>query len=228
MIKVSIIIPTYNEANNIPFLCQEIFDNINKNIDLELIFIDDNSPDGTGQIAENMKKLYPVKVVHRSGKLGLGSAVIEGFKNTDRDILGVMDADLSHDPKILNDLIECLDAYDIAVGSRFEVESSVEKWNWQRKFISHSGVVIARILTKTKDPLSGYFFMRRQVIDNIQLKTKGYKILLEILVKGSYSRIKEIPFIFRLRKYSVSKLNYKEYFLFIRQLIDYSFYKIFK
>lgn len=228
MIKVSIIIPTYNEAKNISLLCKEIFDSINKNIDMELIFVDDNSPDGTGQIAENMKKMYPVRVIHRSGKLGLGSAVIEGFKNTDREILGVMDADLSHDPKILNDLIECLDFYDIVIGSRFEVESSVEKWNWRRKFISRSGVAAARILTRIKDPLSGYFFMHRKVIDNIKLSTKGYKILLEIMVKGNYDRCKEIPFTFRLRKYSVSKLNYKEYFLFLRQLIDYAIYKIFK
>ena len=229
MIKVSIIIPTYNEAKNLPFLVEEIFKSINKEkIDLELIIVDDNSPDDTGKIADDLSKMYSMQVIHREGKLGLGSAVREGFAHSSRDYLGVMDGDLSHDPKILNDLIECLDSYDITVGSRFEVESSVEKWNWRRKFISHSGVAAARVLTKIKDPLSGYFFMRRKVIDNIKLSTKGYKILLEIMVKGNYGQFKEIPFTFRLRKYSVSKLNYKEYLLFLQQLIDYTIYKIFK
>lgn len=229
MKKVSIIVPTYNEVENIKPLITEIFGEIDKNkIDLEIIFVDDNSPDGTGKEAEKYAVNFPIQVLHRSGKLGLGSAVIEGFKKSNRDIIGVMDADLSHDPTILNSLIGHLDTHDIAIGSRFEIDSSVDQWNWRRKIISYSGVTLAKLLTGVKDPLSGYFFLDRQIINDINLTTKGYKILLEILVKANYKKLKEVPFTFRVRKHSVSKLNYKEYILFIKQIITYFFIKLSK
>lgn len=227
MFNVSIIIPTYNEAKNLPFLTEEIFGLIDKDkIDLEIIFVDDNSPDGTGIVADNLSERYPVKVIHRQGKMGLGSAVVDGFNYSKRDILGVMDGDMSHDPSIVNNLIYFLENHDISIGSRFEVESSVDNWNWWRKLVSCSGVFLARILTGAKDPLSGYFFVRRDVINNLNITTKGYKILLEILVKGKYKKCKEIPYTFRMRKFSTSKLSYKEFLLFAGQLIFYSFYKI--
>jgi dolichol-phosphate mannosyltransferase len=229
MIKLSLIIPTYNEAKNLPPLLKEIWDVLDKNkIDLEFIIVDDNSPDGTGQVAEDLAKKYPLKVIHRAGKLGLGSAVIEGFKLSDREIIGVMDADLSHDPSILNQLIGSIDnGYDIVIGSRFEEGSVVENWTISRMLISKSGVGLARLITGTKDPLSGYFFLKRQVIGGLHLKTIGYKILLEILVKGKYNKILEFPYSFRMRRFSTSKLNYKEYVLFIWQLIIYSFYTLY-
>ena len=229
LMKVSIIIPTYNEALNLPLLAEEIFGSIDKSrIDAELIIVDDNSPDGTGRVAEELKNKYPVKVVHRAGKLGLGSAVIEGFKQSDRPYLGVMDADLSHDPAILNDLILSLESGDIAMGGRFSEGSFVEDWKWRRKLLSNVGVFFARKLTGVGDPLSGYFFLNRNVISGINLKTRGYKILLEILVKGKYGRVKELAYKFRIRKFSASKLNYTEYLLFFGQLFKYTFYKIYR
>jgi dolichol-phosphate mannosyltransferase len=228
MIAVSLIIPTYNEAKNLPLLLEEIDGLIDKSkIDLEYIIVDDNSPDGTGAVAENLKKRFPLRVIHRAGKLGLGSAVIEGFKLSTRNYLGVMDADLSHDPEIINKLILSLAEYDLAAGSRFEVESAKE-WNWHRKILAHSGAFLARTLTRVKDPLSGYFFLNKRVIDGVDLNTKGYKILLEILVKGDWRTVKEIPYTFRFRRYSVSKLNYEEYLLFVSQLIKFSSLKIYK
>ena len=226
MLKVTVVIPTYNEAKNLEPLTEEIYSVIDKNnIDLEIIFVDDNSPDGTGDIAEKLKGRFPVKVIHRGGKLGLGSAVREGFKATDREVIGVMDADLSHDPKIINELVKSLQEFDISIGSRFEEGSSVENWKSYRKILSEVGVALARRITKCRDPLSGYFFFRKSVIDGVVLTTKGYKILLEILVKGKYKTIKEIPFNFRMRKFSTSKLNFKEYLLFLGQLIKYSVIK---
>lgn len=138
-----------------------------------------------------------------------------------------MDGDLSHDPIVINNLILYLNDFDVTIGSRFEVESGVE-WNWRRKLIAHSGALLARRLTGTKDPLSGYFFIHKRVIDQVNLTTVGYKILLEILIKGNYKKIKEVPYTFRYRRFSVSKLNYKEYLLFIGQLLKYSLYKIYK
>jgi len=229
MLNISIIIPTYNEAKNLPLLIEEAYNKIDKSlINIEFIIVDDNSPDGTGEVAKKLSLNFPVRVIHRKGKLGLGSAVIEGFKSSRNEIYGVMDGDLSHDPKILNDLILALNDCDISIGSRFEIESSVDNWNWRRRLISRLGVALARILTGVKDPLSGYFFIRRNVIDNVPLTTKGYKILLEILIKGRYMKYKEIPYTFRMRKFSTSKLNYKEFLLFAHQLVSYSFYKIIK
>ena len=121
--RVSLIAPTYNERENIPLLAEEIFAVVRAHpaIDLELIIVDDNSPDGTGQVAEQLRGHYPIKVVHRAGRLGLGSAVMEGFRASDRPLLGVMDADLSHDPAVLPALITHLEKHDVAIGSRYQI-----------------------------------------------------------------------------------------------------------
>ncbi len=229
MERVSIIVPTYNEAKNLPLLVEEIFSVIDKTqIDLELIIVDDNSPDNTWQIAEELSKKFPIKVVRRAGKLGLGSAVREGFSHSDRPFLGVMDADLSHDPKNINEMVGLLKEYDVVLGSRFIKGSAVEQWKWWRKIISEVGVMVTRLLTGVKDPLSGFFFLKREVIDGIPLNTVGYKILLEILVKGKQAGVKEVPIQFRIRKFSTSKLDKKEYWLFLKQIVVYSWYKIWR
>ncbi len=222
--RVSLITPTYNERENIPLLAEEIFAVVRAypDIDLELIVVDDNSPDGTGDVAEQLRDRYPVKVVHRAGRLGLGSAVLEGFKASDRPLLGVMDADLSHDPAVLPALITHLAKHDIAIGSRYLLDSRVEKWPWYRKLISQTGVFFARLLTGVQDPLTGYFFLHRPVVDGLSLTSPGFKILLEILVKGAYASVIEIPFIFRDREYSSSKLNVKEHLLFAKQLLAFA------
>ena len=131
-LSVSLITPTYNENENIGLLADEIFQVLDgiDDIDLELIVVDDNSPDGTGEAAEKLKERYPVQVVHRAGKLGLGSAVMEGFALSERPYLGVMDADLSHDPIVLPQLIHALRDYDLTIGSRFGETSLVEEWAW--------------------------------------------------------------------------------------------------
>lgn len=222
MSLVSIIIPTYNESKNLPLLVEEIFSVLKgSEHDVELIIVDDNSPDGTGDVAEDLSKKFPIKVIHRQGKSGLGSAVREGFKHSNRPILGVMDADLSHDPAIIRPMLDSLQTHDITIGSRFEEKSKVESWQWRRKALSYAGVFFARLLTRVRDPLSGYFFFKRSVIDGVRLKTVGYKILLEILIKGTYANVMEVPFMFRMRKYSASKLNTKEYILFLSQLSKY-------
>jgi dolichol-phosphate mannosyltransferase len=227
-LRVSLITPTYNERENIALLAQEIFEILRQapDIDLELIVVDDNSPDGTGQAAEALAGQYPVKVVHRPGKLGLGSAVMAGFAASDRPYLGVIDADLSHDPAILPQLIRGLRGHDLAFGSRFGETSVVERWAWHRKLISMIGVGAARLLTGAEDPLSGYFFLRREVIEGLQLTSSGYKILLEILVKGHWRGLMSVPFVFRNRQFSSSKLNLREHLLFAKQLLYFSFYRL--
>jgi dolichol-phosphate mannosyltransferase len=228
ILRVSLISPTYNESENIPLLAEEIFQIIadEPDVDLELIVVDDNSPDGTGEVAETLTEEYPLKVIHRPGKLGLGSAVMEGFALADRPYLGVIDADLSHDPSILPQLINGLREHDITIGSRFGETSRVEKWAWHRKLISLVGVTSARLLTGVEDPLSGYFFLHRSVLGDLQLTSSGYKILLEILVKGRYTSHLSLPFTFRNRQFSRSKLNWREHALFAKQILFFACRKL--
>ena len=223
-LSVSLVTPTYNERENIPLLAEEVFAALKPetDIDLELIVVDDNSPDGTGEVAESLTDRYPIRVIHRAGKLGLGSAVMEGWQSSDRDLVGVMDADMSHDPVILARLIRSLETVDIAIGSRYGPGSRVEKWPWYRKVISQSGVFLAKQLTGVQDPLAGFFFLHRRVIEGMELTSPGYKILLEILIKGNWQGYTEIPFVFRNREFSSSKLNIKEYYLFLKQLYVFS------
>ena len=211
-------------------LADEIFEIVaaETDIDLELVVVDDNSPDGTGQVAEGLVQKYPVQVIHRSGKLGLGSAVMEGFSLSTRPYLGAIDADLSHDPAILPRLIRELKEYDITIGSRFGPGSYVEEWALHRRLVSLAGVGAARLLTGVEDPLSGYFFLHRSVIDGLCLTSAGYKILLEILIKGHYRKHLSVPFVFRSRQSSRSKLNWQEYFLFLKQLLYFSWIKLSK
>ena len=226
--EVSLVTPTYNERENIAPLAEEIFQVVGDepDIDLELIVVDDNSPDGTGEAAERLKGQYPLQVIHRAGKLGLGSAVMEGFRLSQRPLLGVIDADLSHDPAILPQLIHGLDDCDLTMGSRFGETSRVEKWAWHRRLISMVGVGLARALTGAEDPLSGYFFLRRQVLGDLRLTSSGYKILLEILMKGHYERHMSVPFVFRNRQFSSSKLNSREHLLFLKQILVFSLRKL--
>ncbi len=225
---VSLVTPTYNERENLPLLAEEIFQVIAAcpDVDLELIVVDDASPDGTGELAESLRAAYPLRVLHRPGKLGLGSAVMAGFRLSQRPYLGVMDADLSHDPAVLPQLIRGLERYDITIGSRFGATSRVEAWAWHRKLISLVGVACARLLTGVEDPLSGYFFLRRAVLGDLTLTSTGYKILLEILVKGRHRNHLSVPFVFRNRQFSRSKLNWHEHLLFAKQIVLFSLQRL--
>lgn len=218
---ISLVTPTYNERDNIALLAEEIFGVLAgaDDIDLELIVVDDNSPDGTGQAAEALKERFPVQVIHRPGKLGLGSAVMDGWRLSRRPCLGVIDADLSHDPAILPQLIRALGQHDLTIGSRFGVTSRVEGWALHRKLTSFAGVTLARLITGAEDPLSGYFCLRREVLGDLQLTSTGYKILLEVLVKGHYRSHHSVPFVFRNRQFSRSKLDGSEYLLFAKQIL---------
>ena len=227
-LSVSLITPTYNERENIGLLADEIFQVLEgvTDIDLELIVVDDNSPDGTGEAAEKLKEKYPVRVVHRAGKLGLGSAVMEGFALSERPYLGVMDADLSHDPIVLPRLIHALRDYDLTIGSRFGETSFVEDWAWHRKMVSLVGVAMARLLTGAEDPLTGFFFVHRRALEGLNLTSAGFKILLEILCKGDCRNHLSVPIVFRNREFSRSKLNWREHVLFMKQILYFTVRKL--
>ena len=215
-------IPTYNEKPNL----EELITRINaacdaKGIEAEVVIVDDNSPDGTGSFAEELGGRFDVKVVHRAGKLGLSTAVMEGFERASGDLLVVMDADLSHPPEAIPQMVEKIrsGSAQIVVGSRYVRGGKVENWPMHRRLVSKGATLLARGLTKVKDPMSGFFALERKVIDGVELNPIGYKIGLEILVKGKYERVEGVPITFADRKAGKSKLGASVYLKYIDHCI---------
>jgi dolichol-phosphate mannosyltransferase len=213
---LSIIIPTYNEKNNLAELVDRL-----KNIssEAEILVIDDNSPDGTGEFARHLG----LKVLIRPGQAGLASAVLEGFKLARGDILCVMDADLSHPPEILPEMLRLIKSgsADLVVGSRLVRGGGTPRWAWYQRLISDLARWPARLLTDIRDVTSGFFMVKRSVIEGIKINPIGYKILLEILAKGKYQKAVEVPIIFADRTGSKSKLGLRasgEYLLQLTML----------
>ena len=218
---VSLVVPTYNEAAGIERLISTLADVFKRaGIAGEIVIVDDNSPDGTGRIVDALAAAYPVRCVHRAGKLGLSSAVIDGWKTCAAPILGVMDADFSHDPSIIPQLIGAIrsGACELAIGSRYVAGGGITNWPWRRKFTSKVAILFARPLTKVRDITSGYFFLRREVIDGVTLDPIGFKIGLEVIMKGNYRAVQEVPYVFTDRTLGTSKLNSGEIFNYLKQL----------
>jgi dolichol-phosphate mannosyltransferase len=226
---LSIIIPTYNEKENIQNLLERIYNEFKKNnIHGEVIVVDDGSPDGTGEIVENLKKNYKtLQCIHRQNKLGLSSAVLKGFSVSKSEILGVMDSDLSHPPEKINLMYQTIkkDNFDLVIGSRYIKEGKIVGWNLYRKGLSKGVTLLARIFTNVKDPMAGYFFIKKKCLEGVDLNSKGFKILLEILIKAKYNRVKEIPIIFINRTKGKSKAGMIEIIYYFGNLIRYLKYK---
>lgn len=215
---ISIIIPTFNERENLPRLIESIFSHLGKTGG-EVVVVDDNSPDATGDLAEALKREYPIQVIHRSGKLGLASAVLEGFKQAQGGIVCVMDADLSHDPAILPRMVKAVEeGTDLVVGSRHVPGGGTKGWPKYRKLGSGIAILLARPITPVKDATSGYFCFRRSILNGVQLDGLGFKIGLEIFVKGKCNRFTEIPYIFQDRTEGKSKLSQKVVLHYLRHL----------
>lgn len=221
MTKLSIVVPTYNEVESLPFLAERIHSCLS-DIDYEVIVVDDNSPDGTGALAEELAQDKPIKVVHRAGKLGLASAVIDGFEQSSGEILGVIDADLQHPPENIPVLLNGMGDADIVIGSRYVDGGGVEDWTFVREFISRGAKIAPQFLfakiRTVKDPLSGFFLFRRKVIDGVTLNPIGYKILLEILVKGNHNGVAEVPYVFQGRERGTSTFNSTEQINYLKHL----------
>ena len=216
--EISVVIPTYQEGNNIKPLI-EMIGMIMQDRSYELVVVDDNSPDGTAEVAAGLSESYPIKVIRRERKLGLASAVTEGFKVAGGNIIGVIDADLQHPPELLRELVEKIEhGCDIAVASRYIEGGGVENWSLYRKIVSRGATLLAKPLTGIKDPMSGYFFIKRRVIEKKRFRPGGFKILLEILVKGDYGRYEEIPYIFRARRWGRTKLGLGGYIQYLKLL----------
>ncbi len=208
---LSVVIPTYNEAENIQILIERVFRVFHEHIlDGEIIIVDDNSPDETWQVASQLKSTFiNLEVLRRLNKRGLSSAVLDGIKLARGYIIGVMDADLSHPPEKIPELVKPIMSgeSDLIIGSRYVKGGNIENWPLSRRASSKLATLAARGLTHIKDPMSGFFFFRKEVLDGVELSPRGFKIGLEILVKGKYNKVTEVPIIFSDRKYGASKLS---------------------
>jgi dolichol-phosphate mannosyltransferase len=219
----SIVIPTYNEASGIGRLLRALNATFEEStLDGEIIVVDDNSPDGTGAIVEQLSAELPVRCLHRRGKLGLSSAVIDGWKvaRPQSLALGAMDADFSHDISALPKMVEALESgqYGLAVGSRYVPGGGIANWPRRRIVTSLVACWLARPLTRVKDVTSGYFLVRRDAIEGVTLDPIGFKIGLEVIAKAKYGKAIEVPYVFTDRVLGESKLNQREIFNYLRQL----------
>jgi dolichol-phosphate mannosyltransferase len=210
--RLSIVSPTYNEADNLEPLVKELATAL-AGSDYEIVVVDDDSPDLTWRRAEELGRCFPqVRSLRRTQNRGLSSAVIEGFNVARGEMVACMDADLQHDPVILPWMLRELDqGADLVVGSRYVEGGGTGEWSWSRWISSWVATRLARILlhVNLKDPMSGFFLMRRSDFLKVRdrLDVQGFKILLEIVACLQPKRIVEVPYTFRNRRVGKSKLS---------------------
>ncbi|MDP8238505.1 MAG: polyprenol monophosphomannose synthase [Candidatus Hatepunaea meridiana] len=214
-VKSLVIIPTYNERENAPEVVRLVLD---LSEDIEVLVVDDNSPDGTGDLVEKLAKQQPrLHVIHRAGKLGLGTAYIEGFKYAlanNYEYIFEMDADFSHDPNEIPNFLKAIKEADLVIGSRYIVGVNVVNWPLSRLLLSICASIYTRLITRipVKDTTGGYKCFRRQVLETINLddiQSGGYAFQVEMNWKTWMAgfRIKEIPIIFADRTIGQSKMS---------------------
>ena len=215
---LSVIVPTYNEAGSLPALAERLQVAL-AGRDWELIVVDDGSPDGTADIAAALAPRIPVRVVRRAGKAGLASAVVAGFEAARGDVLLVMDADLSHPPEVVPALADAIaDGADLAVGSRYVKGGGVMDWPLRRRIVSRAACLMGNILVPVRDATSGFFALRRAVIAGVHLNPIGFKIGFEVIARGQYKRVVEVPYTFRDRQLGASKFGRREIAQYVVQL----------
>lgn len=224
MVKLSVILPTYNERENLPEVVAQIR---RLPIDVECVIVDDNSPDGTGEVAELLASKDPsIKVIHRPRKAGLASAVYAGLSKASAPYIAVMDADLQHPPHLLTQMLQALeDGYDLVVASRYVRGGGVVGWPLRRRIVSRVATLLAHLTVPrsraVKDPMSGYFALKRGVLESVKVYSPiGYKLLLTILAKGRYLKVKEVPMVFRRRLRGESKLDQREVLTYLKLLLN--------
>ena len=218
--SVTVIVPTYQEAENIPHLVERLRAIREAGLDLELMIVDDDSQDGTEELVSALDLHWGTLVTRKTDR-GLSRAVLEGMKRSTRDILVVMDADLSHPPEKIPELLEALQGgADVAVGSRFtEGGSTADDWGPFRWLNSRVATLLALPLTTISDPMSGFFAMRRSTLEaGRDLDPIGYKILLEVIVKCRCRYVLEVPIHFENRRLGCSKLSLREQLRYFRHL----------
>jgi dolichol-phosphate mannosyltransferase len=218
---LTIVVPTYNERDRLGDLVEQVFAGYNaEGLDGELVIVDDNSPDGTGALADELAARHRITVVHRAGKLGLGTAVVEGFAAATAPIVGVIDADLSHPPRMLPRMLASMQQAqaDMVIGSRYIPGGGTRNWGVGRLLMSRFACLMARGLTPVKDATSGFFLIRKDLAQGVSISAGGFKICLELLVRSRPGRVVEVPYVFVGRTAGESKMNTREALGYIEQL----------
>lgn len=225
--SISIIIPTYNEAENIAGLLPRLIWVLDKiNAKYEVLIIDDASPDNTAEIAQGLLGQKGRVIRRFSGKRSLSFSVLEGIRQAKGDILVVMDGDGSHPPELIPLFIEGLrEGYDLIIGSRYVKGGGTLNFSLTRKVISHCACFIGKIVTAVKDNTSGFFCIRKMALEDAKLTPIGFKIGLEVFVKANINTFKEIPYTFADRKKGESKLKLKPALEYLYQVLLLLFYK---
>jgi dolichol-phosphate mannosyltransferase len=223
MPRLSVIVPTFREADNLPELAERLFSSVSQEpYDTELIIVDDNSPDETRAICQALSQRFPVRLHVRTTERGLSSAVIAGIQKATGEIFVVMDADLSHPPEAVPELVAALEnpRTDFVIGSRYVRGGSTdEDWGILRFLNSKLATFLATPLTRAADPMAGFFGLRRETFEAAeQLNPIGYKIGLELMIKCRCQGVVEVPIHFANRKCGTSKLTLKEQLNYIRHL----------
>ncbi len=215
--RITVVIPTYNEAENLPKLVSVLF---SLPLDLSILVVDDNSPDGTGGLADSLANEHPgrIDVLHRAGKMGLRSAYIEGFHKAfelGADAVVQMDADFSHDPFVIKEMARCIESSDVVIGSRYVKGGSVdERWPLWRKGLSAFGNLYARTILDfpVRDVTTGFRMWRREALQGMPLdriRSNGYIFLVEMAYVAFLMEydITEVPIYFADRRWGKSKMS---------------------
>eukprot|EP00128_Syssomonas_multiformis_P011067 Colp12_sorted_trinity150504_noHs@16823 len=227
--KVSVIVPTFHEVDNIQPLTERVFKAMgDSELEGEMIIVDDNSNDGTEELVNKLAEQgYNIRILVRKTESGLSSAVIKGFEAATFPILVVLDADLQHPPEQIPELAAPIIAgtADFAIGSRYIDGGAMQDWPLYRKIISKGATLLARPLVNVNDPMSGFFCLSMdQYLNAERLNTMGFKIALELMVRSHASKVVEIPINFSDRKAGASKLKLKTQVQYVRQLISLYFF----
>ena len=222
--RISVVVPTYNEAENVGNLVNQI-DYALKGIDYEVIFVDDSTDDTVDAIKAVMAENSHVRMEHRETEKGLATAVLKGFSLADGDYIAVMDADLQHPPAILRSMYAVMETgADFCVPSRFIPGGSDGGLGPYRKLVSgvarYIGKIMLPSLRKITDPTSGLFMFRKEVINGADLRPIGWKIMVEVLAMGTYGSVVEIPYKFQARPAGESKLSSKVTIEYLKQVAD--------
>jgi dolichol-phosphate mannosyltransferase len=210
----ALVVPTLNEAGNIDTLLRELTNVLSAtDYEYEIVVVDDGSTDGTVEKVRGWGKQDPrIRVLSRVGQRGLAGAVLYGWSQCRANLLGVIDADLQHPPALLPELLGAAERADIAIASRYARSNGTKGWNPLRSAVSKLSTLAAAPLLSKKhlpvtDPMSGFFVIHSRCIEGLSFQTTGFKLLLEILVRGRIRDAAEVPFQFGLRKAGTSKAN---------------------
>jgi len=226
-VHFSLIVPTFNESDNILAFLSALREVLDPALgeDYEIVVVDDDSPDGTGELAARTALTYPqLRVVRRRGERGLARAVIRGWQVANGDILGTINADFQHPPAVLAEMLAQMGRADIVVASRFAEGGGLGDWAMHRRINSRVAhqfgrIILPQAFRRTSDPLSGCYIFRRQAIAGIELHPLGFKTLMEILVRGDFRQVREVSYEMRARQRGASKLRMRHWFDYFYHLL---------